>query len=90
VYRANHGCRTAVKASIAVAAVLAVAEGANLASRAFGVLAGAALVGAVFAACWLVFGVRPVLHPQPQRPREPQVTSPATLAEGQEPARIAA
>ena len=78
----NH---VAVKAASAVTTVLAVCEAANLASRTFGTLAGAALIVAVFAACWIVHRVRPFLHPVPLAPRsgtrEAEVAAePVTLA----------
>ena len=73
MYRANHGCRAAVKALAAAAVIPAVAWAADLAARHLGVTAGAAVVLAVFAACWIVHRARPLLHPQSQRPREPQI-----------------
>ena len=85
MYRANH---VAVKVASAVggtAAVLVVGEVANLASRVFGPVAGGAVIVAVFAACWLVHRVRPMLHPVPLAPRsgtrETEVTTdPPALA----------
>ena len=61
----NTSNHVAAKVTMAVAAVLTVGEAANLAARYFGTLAGAVLIGAVFAACWLVHRVRPLLHPVP-------------------------
>jgi hypothetical protein len=57
-----------------IAAVLAACGAADLAARRYGTLAGAALIAAVFAACWIVFRVRPLLHaarPAPVRLPEP-------------------
>jgi hypothetical protein len=91
----NHGRRTAVKATAGIAVFLAVAEAANLAAHARGVLAGVAVVAMAFLACWIVTQLRQLRHPAParRRPRgrDPEpVTAPAALAESQEPARIAA
>ena len=86
----NHAAAKAAMAAGGIAAVLVVCEAANLAGRHLGVIAGVAVIVAVFAACWLVHLIRPMLRPVSRRPREPQVTSPAALAESQQSARIAA
>lgn len=89
----HHARRPLARAGLAVAAIaaaLALCGAADLAARHYGVTAGAALIAGVFAACWIAARARPLLHPVSQRPREPQVTLPATLTEGQDPARIAA
>jgi hypothetical protein len=65
-----------------IVAFIAVCEAAHvvsvLAGRA-GVIAGAAVICAVFTACWYVFRVRPMLHPVPlarhSGTREAQVTT---------------
>lgn len=57
-----------------ITAVLAVCGAADLAARYYGTLAGAALISGVFAACWIVFRVRPLLHaarPAPVRLPDP-------------------
>ena len=84
--RANHRPRTAVKALAAIAAVLALAGGADLASRHSGATAGAALIGAVFAACWITHRIRPVLRPARPAP----VRLPDRSGEGLEPVKSAA
>lgn len=73
-----------------VGTLITVAVVARYVAGAYGTLAGVLVVGVPFAACWVVWRVRPALHPQPQRPREPQVTSPVALAETRQPTRIAA
>ena len=71
-----------------IAAVLAVGEAANLASRALGVMAGAVVIVAVFAACWIVHRFRSLLRlARPARNCEPV---PVALTEDRRPARIAA
>ena len=57
-----------------IGAVLATCGAADLAARRYGTLAGAVLITAVFAACWIIFRVRPVLRlvrPAPVRMPEP-------------------
>ncbi|MGO8729841.1 MAG: hypothetical protein ACLQK8_24690 [Streptosporangiaceae bacterium] len=81
----NHVAVKAASSAGGIAAVIAVAEAARLASRAFGITAGAAVIGAVFAACWIIWRVRPMLHPVPlarrSGTREAEVTAePAALA----------
>ena len=73
----NHAAARVASAVGGIAAVLAAGEAANLAARHFGTVAGAAVIVAVFAACWLAPHVRSLLHPQPQRPREPQLPAQA-------------
>ena len=76
MFASNH---VAAKVAIPVAAVLTTREAASVAARYFGTLAGAVLTGAVFAACWLVHRVRPMLHPVPlarrSGSRDPEVTA---------------
>ena len=89
----QHGHRTAVKAAGSIAVVLAVAEAANLAARSRGEMAGAAVVAMAFLACWIIHQLRQILRPVPRRSREPQLpagVTPVALADGQEPARLAA
>lgn len=86
----NHAAAKAVYAAGGIAAVAVVCEAAHLASRARGAMAGYALIAAVFAACWIIRSFRSLLHPVQRRPREPQMASPVTLAESQQPTRIAA
>lgn len=74
-----------VLAAGGIAALAAVCECADLAARYFGALAGAALICAVFAACWAVRRVRPLLRPVPPArcggTREAEVTAePPALA----------
>ena len=80
----NHGRHAAVKAASGIAAVLAVCEAARLASQTLGPMAGAAVIVAVFAACWIVSRIRPLLHPAPRpRPapgRDPEMAHPVILA----------
>ena len=75
----NHAAAKAAMAAGGIAAVLVVCEAANLAGRHLGVIAGAAVIVAVFAACWLVHRVRPMLHPVPlarrSGTREAEVTA---------------
>ena len=76
-----------VKAASGIAALAVLIEAAELASRAYGVTAGAALIVAVFTACWIIHRVRPALHPERLRisvPRQP------VMDECEPPARIAA
>ena len=73
----NHGHHAWVKGGVGIAVVVALAGAAQQASRHFGVLAGAAVVTVVFAACWIVHRVRPLLHPVSQAPREPQLPAQA-------------
>ena len=75
----HHAAVKAASAVCGIAAVLAVGEAANLASRRFGPMAGGVLIVSVFAACWLAHWVRPMLHPVPlarrNGTREPEVTA---------------
>ena len=75
----NHVAVKAASAAGGIAAVLAVCEAANLAARRFGTMAGVVVIVAVFAACWLVHRVRPMLHPVPlarrSGTREAEVTA---------------
>ena len=74
----HHGHSIAVKAAQAaggIAAFIALAEAAHVVSvlaGPSGLIAGTALIVAVFTACWYVHRVRPMLHPVSQPPREPQ------------------
>lgn len=91
----NHARRTAVKTAAGIAAVLALLGAAELAVRARGDLAGYAVIGMAFLACWTVHQLRQFLHQAParrrSRGRDPEpVASPAVLAKSQEPTRIAA
>jgi hypothetical protein len=75
-----------------ILAFVALAEAAHvvsvLAGRT-GVIAGAAMIGAVFTACWYVFRVRPLLRAaRPARNCEP-VTH-AVLVDSEPPAQLAA
>ena len=66
--QSNHARSPLARIALAaggIAAVLAVCEAANLAARHLGTLAGAAVVTFVFAACWAVTRIRPLLHPVP-------------------------
>jgi hypothetical protein len=92
VHVSHHGRRGAVKAAQAVggiAAFIAVCELAHVVSVLAGprgVIAGAAVIAAVFIACWYVVRVRPQLRaarPAPVRLPEPAGDFP-------EPTRIAA
>ncbi len=85
MFTSHHAAVKAASAVGGIAAVLAVGEAANLAARHLGVTAGAALIMAVFVACWIIWRVRPSLHPVPlarrSGTRETQVTTePPTLA----------
>jgi hypothetical protein len=79
VNASNHAAVKVASAAVGIAAVAAVCETAQLACRAFGPMAGAAVIVAVFAACWIVWRVRPLLHPVPlarnSGVREPEVTA---------------
>jgi len=59
----NHVAVKAASAVGGIAAVLAVAWAAGLAARHYGPIGGAAVIGSVFAACWVVHRFRPLLHP---------------------------
>ena len=66
----KHGRRPLARLALAaggVGTLIAVAAAAQFAAHRLGATAGAALAGAVFAGCWIVFRVRPLLHPA--RPR---------------------
>ena len=90
----HHGIRLGVKirrAAGGVAAFVAVCEAAHViyvlaGGGERGTVAGVALVGAVFTACWLAFSVVPQLrHPapaaRPARGRDPEmITEPVALA----------
>jgi len=85
VNTSHHAAVKAASAAGGIATVLATGEAANLAARHFGVTAGAAVIVAGFAACWLVHRVRPFLHPVPlarrSGTRETEVTAePPALA----------
>ena len=88
----HHGHSIAVKAAQAaggIAVFIGLAEAAHVVSvlaGPSGLVAGVALVAAVFAACWYVWRVRPLLHPVSQPPREPQLPAQAGNAPA-EPAR---
>ena len=84
---ANHAAVKAASAACGLAAVAVVIKAANLASQAYGVTAGAAVIVTVFAACWIIHRVRPALHPV--RPRA-SVPRPAVMDDCEPPARIAA
>lgn len=77
----HHGRRPAVKAAYAVGGVLAfvaVAEAAHVVSvlaGPAGVIAGAAVVTVVFAACWIIIRVRPALRAA--RPAPVRLPAPA-------------
>jgi hypothetical protein len=88
----HHGVRPAAKAARAVLGVVAfvtVAEVAHVVSvlaGPSGVIAGVAVAGVVFAACWIIFRVRPALRlARPARTCEPDAPAEIRL-----PARIAA
>ena len=89
----HHGRRPAVKAAQAaggVIAFIALAEVAHVVSvlaGPSGVIAGGAVICAVFAACWYVFRVRPLLHPARPAPACEPVTA---FADGETPAQLAA
>jgi hypothetical protein len=75
VNRATRRSRTAAKALAPLAAIAALAAAADLTAR-HGATAGAALIVAVFAACWIVHHARPLLHPaRPARTPDPVVPS---------------
>jgi len=85
VHVSHHGRRPAVKAAQAaggIVAFIAVCEAAHVVSVLAGprgVIAGAAVIGAVFAACWIFFRVRPLLRaarPAPVRLPEPARDTP--------------
>ena len=67
----NHGRSIAARAAYAaggIAVFIGLAEAAhvvNILAGPSGLVAGVALVVAVFAACWYVWRVRPMLHPVP-------------------------
>lgn len=84
----NHVAVKAASATGGIAAVAVVIGAAQLASRAYGVTAGAALIVAVFAACWIFHRVRPALHPV-RRPRA-SIPHQPVMDDCETPARIAA
>lgn len=76
----HHGRRASVKAAQiigGVVAFIAVCEAAHVVSVLAGpggVIAGAAVIGVVFMACWYFYRIRPALHavrPAPVRLPEP-------------------
>jgi hypothetical protein len=76
VNASNHGSRVWLKGALGIAVVAALAGAAQQVSRHFGVLAGAAVITAVFAACWITRNIRPLLHPaRPARTCDPVVPS---------------
>jgi hypothetical protein len=75
-------------AACGLAAVAVVIKAANLASQAYGVTAGAAVIVTVFAACWIFHRVRPALHPV-RRPRA-SIPHQPVMDDCETPARIAA
>jgi hypothetical protein len=85
----NHGRRTAVKAAAGLASFILVAEAANLAAQARGVLAGVAVVAMAFLACWIVTQARQLRHPvpvpRPSRGRDPLVSAGNTSADSDHP-----
>ena len=76
-----------------LAAVTAAAQAvAGLIGGVRGTLAGMLMIGAVFAGCWIVHHVRPLLHPVSHHPRaEPQrpgpVRRPAPVRDACEPVK---
>lgn len=85
----HHGVRPAAKAARAALAFITVAEVAHVVSVLAGprgVIAGVAVIGAVFAACWFAFRVRPLLRSA----RPARDCTPVAPAEIRPPARIAA
>src|SRR5450755_3882054 len=93
----HHGIRPAVKllrATGTATAFIGLCEAAHVAAEARGVLAGVAVVGMAFVACWLVRQFRELRHPAParrsSRGRDPGLPAPLALAENQEPAQLAA
>jgi hypothetical protein len=73
------------KAASSIAAVSAVIKAADLVSRAYGVTAGAAVIVAVFAACWIIHRARPALHPARRSRASAPVVPPGSTSP--EPAR---
>ena len=75
----HHAAAKVASAAGGIAAVAVVCEAAQLASRALGVIAGVAVITAVFAARWIIWRVRPLLHPVPlarrSGTREAEVTA---------------
>ena len=64
----NHRSRPLARIALAaggIGALIAVCEAADLAARHRGAIAGAAVITFVFAACWIIRRVRPLLHPVP-------------------------
>jgi hypothetical protein len=88
VTTSNHVVTRAVYAVGGIAVVAVVCEAANLAAMARGAMAGAAVIVAVFAACWIIHIARPLLHPaRPARTCEPEL---AVLADDSPAVQIAA
>lgn len=86
----HHGIRPAVKllrATGTATAFIGLCEAAHVAAEARGVLAGVAVVGMAFLACWIVHQFRELRHPaparRPARGRDPVTAGPAALAEEQ-------
>ena len=79
----HHGRRAAVKVAYAFGGILAfvaLAEAAHVVSvlaGPSGVIAGGAVIGAVFTACWYVFRVRPLLRAA--RPAPVRLPAPAEV-----------
>lgn len=66
--------RLPCRAAAGIATTAGICEAANLASQEYGIPAGAAVIAVVFAACWIIRNVRPLLHPaQPVRKCDPLV-----------------
>lgn len=61
----------AAYATAGIVAAVGVCEAADLAAQAYDVAAGAAVITAVLAGCWILRHIRPVLHPVPARPSRP-------------------
>ena len=65
MHASNHVAVKAASAAAGIAAVLAAAWVADLAARHYDLIAGAALIVSVFAACWVIRRFRLLLHPVP-------------------------
>ncbi len=84
----KHGRRPLARLALAaggIGALIVVAGFADLAARHFGVLAGAALICAVFAGCGLAFRPRP--HHAPHLSRPAPVRLPERARDGTEPVK---